>query len=186
MLALFLLLAQAAGPASPTPTLTPTPRPAPALGRSPVVARTKTLSDHAAEMKAKGAAPRAVSFDDVMKGTPAPQPGTDASAEAGGAARSGSAGGPDARARAAADAQKRMDSAVESGLSIPDTAATSARDKARREWDAAAEACRRTPGCSPRYRDDASFGESKPLRTDDELIEEVRKRGFSEPHPTPK
>jgi hypothetical protein len=189
MLFLVLMLAQAAplpSPApAPEPSPVPTPRPA-ALGRAPVVARPKTLSDHAAEMKAKGESPRPVSFDDVRKGTPVPAAGEDEAPDAGGKARGGTAPAKDGDGKAVAAAQKRMDRAVESGLSLPDTARSSAREKARREWDAAADACRRTPGCVPRYRDDPGFGEHKPLKTDEELIDDVRKRGFSEPHPAPK
>jgi len=79
-----------------------------------------------------------------------------------------------------------MDRAVERGLAVPERTSSSRREKARREWDDATEACRRTPGCVPRYRDDAGYGESKPLKTDAELIEDLRKRGFAEPHPLPK
>ena len=138
-------------------------------------------------MKTKGQSPRAVSFDDVRTGTSVPPPDAeDEAAEAGGRSGADSSQAKGGGAKAAAEAQKRMDRAVENGLSVPERTSTSRRDKARREWDAAAEACRRTPGCVPRYRDDATFGENKPLKTDDELIDDVRKRGFSEPHPAPK
>ncbi len=190
MITFVLLLAQAATPAAPAPTPTPAPaptaRPAATLGRAPVAARPKTLSEHAAEMKTKGQSPRAVSFDDVKTGTSVPPPDAgDEAAEAGGKAGAAS-GGKGAEAKAASDAQKRMDRAVEKGLAVPERTSSSRRAGARREWDAAAEACRRTPGCVPRYRDDPTFGENKPLKTDDELIDDVRKRGFSEPHPAPK
>ena len=79
-----------------------------------------------------------------------------------------------------------MDKAVAKGLAVPERTRSSSRDRARREWDEAADACRKTPGCTPQYRDDASYGGNKPLKTDQELIEDVRKRGFSEPHPLPK
>ena len=80
----------------------------------------------------------------------------------------------------------RLETVDERGLAVPERTTSSRRANARREWDDAAEACRRTPGCVPQYRDDARFGESKPLKTDAEVIEEMRKRGFSEPHPLPK
>lgn len=187
MITIVLLLAQTATPAPPAPTPGPTARPAPTLGRAPVAARPKTLSDHAAEMKAKGQSPRAVSFDDVRKGSGGgeAEPGADG-AEPRGKTRAGSATGREEETKAASDAQKRMDRAVEKGLAVPERTSSSRRASARHEWDAAAEACRRTPGCVPRYRDDPTFGENKPLKTDDELIDDVRKRGFSEPHPPPK
>lgn len=188
MLALALLLAAAptATPA-PSPAPTATARPAPLLGRAGGMARPKSLSEHAAEMKAKGTPAARVSFDDVATAEDA---GEDPIAPAGGPGKAGGAaveqgGGKGASADAAA-AQRRMDRAVERGLAVPERTSTSRRDRARREWDEAAEACRRTPGCVPHWRDDARYGEDKPLKTDQELIEEVRKRGFSEPHPTPR
>lgn len=192
MITLVLLLAQAvpAGAATPAPNPVPSPaptaRPAPTLGRAPVTALPKSLSEHAAEMKTKGQAPRAVSFDDVKPGTAEPADADEAPAPAAGGARAAAAAPSGAEAKAAAEAQRRMDRAVERGLSVPERTRSAARDNARREWDAAAEACRRTPGCVPRYRDDPSFGAEKPLKTDGELIDDIRKRGFSEPHPTPK
>ena len=186
MLHLVLLLASAGASAPAAPAPSPTARPAPTLGRASVVARPKSLSDHASEMKAKGEAPRAVSFDDVSTGEPAPV--SPVAADPPAATRGRAAGAPasDGGEKAAADAQRRMDRAVEKGLSVPERTRSSARDRARREWDEAAEACRRTPGCLPRYRDDPAFGGNKPLKTDQELIDDVRKRGFSEPHPTPR
>lgn len=183
MLVLALLLLQSASPeaAAPRPTPSPTARPAPSLGRSSDPVRQKTLSEHAAEMKAKGASARKVSFDDVATGEAiAPDPGEKPAEEAG-----IKAGGDDAKAAATA-AQRRMDRAVERGLAVPERTSTSRRNNARREWDQAAEACRTTPGCVPQYRDDPRYGSDKPLKTDQELIEEIRKRGFSEPHPLPK
>lgn len=203
MLVLALILAQAAASAPgpvPTPRTTALPRPAatarpaPALGRSSEPARAKTLSEHAAEMKARGGGTKKVSFDDVRTVEPdevdSPEETAPATATSRGRAkRGGAAGGPDgpdaSAEEAAAAAQKRMDRAVERGLAVPERCSSSRRDQARREWDQAADACRRTPGCIPRYRDDASFGE-KPLKTDHELIDDIRKRGFSEPHPLPK
>ena len=188
MLALAFLLAQAAAATpSAAPTAVPTPRPAPALGRSYQAARQKSLSDHAAEMKAKGTPVPRVSFDDLQSVDP-PDPEPPAKADGGTRAKSGS-GAPETGTasadKASAEAQRRMDRAVERGLDVPERASSARRDRARREWDDATEACRRTPGCVPRYRDDAGYGESKPLKTDAELIEEARKRGFAEPHPLP-
>jgi hypothetical protein len=187
MLVLAFLLAQAASSA---PTTTPTPvstaRPAPALGRASEPARAKTLAEHAAELKAKGTPPKRVSFDDVRTVDPAD---ADEPAVAPGAARPGAAGaggGKGADAATAAAAQRRMDRAVKRGLAVPERTSSSRRDGARREWDDAAEDCRRTPGCVPQYRDDVRYGEDKPLKTDHELIDDIRKRGFSEPHPLPK
>jgi hypothetical protein len=185
MLVFALLLLQAASPQAtapaPSPTPSATPRPAPLLGRSSAPARLRTLSDHAAEMKAKGTPARPVSFDDIPAGEAIPpEPGPEPTGAAG-----RKAGGDDGKAAAAA-AQRRMDRAVERGLAVPERTSTSRRNNARREWDQAAEACRTTPGCVPQYRDDPRYGSDKPLKTDQELIEDIRKRGFSEPHPPPK
>jgi hypothetical protein len=185
-----LLLPQAAalaGTATPTPV--PTARPAPALGRSSEPSRPKTLSEHAALMKVKGTPARPVSFDDVKTVDPADAAETSTSTADSHSrtpstrARGGNSASGDAEA---AQAQRRMDKAVARGLSVPERTRSATRDRARREWDDAAEACRKTPGCNPQYRDDASYGGNKPLKTDQELIEDVRKRGFSEPHPLPK
>jgi hypothetical protein len=194
MLVLALLLAQAVTPAAapaatPAPTPVPSPRPVPVLGRFGDPARAKTLAAYAAEMKAKGTTPRPVTFDDVRTVDPADD---GEAAPAASATHPGKAGKTSTGAKvsdeaaAAATAQRRMDRAVDRGLSVPERTSSSRRDQARREWDEAAEACRRTPGCVPQFRDDVRFGENKPLRTDQELIEDVRKRGFSEPHPLPK
>jgi hypothetical protein len=187
MLVLVLLLLQAASPEAtapapaPSPTPSPTARPAPLLGRSGEPARQKTLSDHAAEMKAKGTPARPVTFDDISAGEAVPpEPGPKPAGKA-----ASKADGDDGKAAATA-AQRRMDRAVENGLAVPERTRSSRRDRARREWDQAAEACRTTPGCIPQYRDDARYGSDQPLKTDQELIEDIRKRGFSEPHPLPK
>jgi hypothetical protein len=185
-----LLLPQAATPATAAiPTPAPTARPAPALGRSSEPARPQTLSEHAALMKTKGTPTRQVSFDDVQTVDPMEAAGTSAShtgahpRAASTMSKGGKAAGSDAEA---ARAQRRMDVAVAKGLAVPERTRSSSRDRARREWDEAAEVCRKTPGCTPQYRDDASYGGNKPLKTDRELIEDVRRRGFSEPHPLPK
>ena len=191
--AFVLLLPQGAAPAAAAPpTPVPTARPAPALGRSGEPARPKTLSEHAALMKAKGTPTRQVSFDDVQtvdpkeatkalgtSSTPTDAPSRSASTRPKGA----KAAGGDAEATRA---QHRMDKAVAKGLAVPERGRGPSRDKARREWDEAADACRRTPGCTPKYRDDASYGGNKPLKTDKEIIDDIRSRGFSEPHPLPK
>ena len=185
-----LLLPQAAAPtAAAPPTPVPTARPAPALGRSSDPARPKTLAEHATEMKAKGTPTRHVSFDDVQTVDPADaaeassSPAASHSRTTSTKPKGGEVADGDAEA---AQAQRRMDRAVAKGLAVPERTRSSSRDRARREWDEAAEACRKTPGCTPHYRDDASYGGNKPLKTDQELIEDVRKRGFSEPHPLPK
>ncbi len=185
-----LLLPQAAAPAaSANPTPLPTARPAPTLGRSREPARPKTLSEHAALMKVNRTPTRQVSFDDVRTADPAETTET-SSTPTDSHSRTTSArskGGKTAGdAAEAAQAQRRMDKAVARGLAVPERTRSSSRDRARREWDEAAEACRKAPGCIPQYRDDATYGENKPLKTDQELIEDVRKRGFSEPHPLPK
>ena len=177
MIVFLLLLTQASAPA---PTPAPTARPAPALGRSGPAARPKTLSEHAAEMKAKGTPASRVSFEDlpsVEGGPPEAEPDPVAAARP--------AADPAGRAdeAAARAAQRRMDRAVERGLEVPERTRSPRRDKARKEWDDAAESCRQTPGCVPVYRDDPRWGDKKPLKTDAELIEEIRRRGFSEPHP---
>ena len=187
MIVFLLLLAQTTAPTpSPTPAPTPAPaaRPAPVLGRSGPAARSKTLSEHAAEMKAKGTPASRVSFDDVPSVEIAVE--DDATDEKPGAAAGArSAANPAGKADdvVARKAQKRMDRAVERGLEVPERTRSPRRDKARKEWDDAAESCRQTPGCVPVYRDDPRWGDKKPLRTDAELIEEIRRRGFSEPHP---
>ena len=112
-----------------------------------------------------------------------PRPTTDAHPRAASATTKGE------RPRAARPKRREPSAAwtaVGKGLDVPERTRSSSRDSARREWDDAAEACRKTPGCIPQYRDDASYGENKPLKTDQELIEDIRKRGFSEPHPLPK
>ncbi len=179
MIVFLLLLAQAPAP-TPAPSPSPTARPAPLLGRSGPAARPKTLSDHAAEMKAKGTPASRVSFDDVpsVEAVPADE---EPEATPGARTAASAPGKPDEAAARAA--QKRMDRAVERGLAVPDRTLSPRRDKARKEWDDAAESCRQTPGCVPVYRDDPRWGDKKPLRTDAELIEEIRRRGFSEPHP---
>lgn len=184
-----LLLPQAATPATTVvPTPAPTARPAPTLGRSSEATRPKTLAEHAALMKTKGTPTRQVSFDDVQTVDPteAAEPPTSPGANTPGTTSSkkgDKAGDGDA---AATQAQRRMDRAVSKGLAVPERTRSSSRDRARREWDDAADACRKTPGCVPQYRDDARYGENKPLKTDRELIDDIRKRGFSEPHPLPK
>lgn len=182
-----LLVPQTAVPAAaPTATPAPTVRPAPALGRAEEPARPRTLSEHATLMKAKGTPVKPVSFDDVKSVDPAEAAAVSSSPAAGGAGKAASRKKGGTEDPDAVKAQRRMDKAVEKGLAVPERGRGSARDKARREWDEAAEACRTTPGCIPRYRDDAAYGQNKPLKTDQELIEEIRKRGFSEPHPLPK
>lgn len=181
MIVYLLLLAQASAPA-PAPTPAPTVRPVPLLGRSGPAARPKTLSEHAAEMKAKGTPARRVTFDDVPSVGAGSEAADEMAEPVDGTGPAGSpAGKPDEAA--ARSAQRRMDRAVERGLEVPERTRSPRRDKARTEWDDAAEACRKTPGCVPVYRDDPRWGDKKPLRTDAELIEEIRKRGFSEPHP---
>ena len=175
MIVFLLLLAQASAPA---PTPAPTARPAPALGRSGPAARPKTLSEHAAEMKAKGTPASRVSFEDLPS-----VEGDSPETESEPGARSGTKGAPKPDDGAAEAAQRRMDRAVERGLEVPERTRSPRRARARKEWDDAAESCRQTPGCVPVYRDDPRWGDKKPLRTDAELIEEIRKRGFSEPHP---
>jgi hypothetical protein len=185
-----LLLPQAAAPAAAAnPTPVPTARPAPTLGRSSEPARPKTLSEHAALMKVNRTPARQVSFDDVRTADPtettmtSSTPTDSRSRTTSARSKGGKSAGDDAEA---AQAQRRMDRAVAKGLAVPERTRSSSRDRARREWDEAADACRKTPGCNPQYRDDATYGENKPLKTDQELIEDVRKRGFSEPHPLPK
>ncbi|HYN41122.1 MAG TPA: hypothetical protein VE129_05050 [Thermoanaerobaculia bacterium] len=185
-----LLIPQAAAPAAAAnPTPAPTARPAPALGRSSEPARPKTLSEHAALMKVNRTPTRQVSFDDVKTVDPANAAETSAfptdshSRATSTRAKGGKTAGGDAEAT---QAQRRMDKAVAKGLAVPERTRSSSRDRARLEWDEAADACRKTPGCNPQYRDDATYGENKPLKTDQELIQDVRKRGFSEPHPLPK
>lgn len=185
VLTLALLLPQATAPATaPSPTV----RPAPTLGQSAEPARPKTLSEHAALMKAKGTPAKKVSFDDVQTVDPAEaaEPPTSTGAGASGATSSKNGGTAGDGGASATQAQRRMDRAVTKGLAVPERTSSSRRDSARREWDDAAEACRKTPGCVPQYRDDARYGENKPLKTDRELIDDIRKRGFSEPHPLPK
>jgi hypothetical protein len=132
-------------------------------------------------MKAKGTPASRVSFDDV----PSVEVGNAATDEEPESSAARPAAGPTGKPEEAAAraAQKRMDRAVDRGLEVPERTRSPRRDKARKEWDDAAESCRRTPGCVPVYRDDPRWGDKKPLRTDAELIEEIRRRGFSEPHP---
>jgi hypothetical protein len=74
-----------------------------------------------------------------------------------------------------------MDRAVRDGIRADARRSESTRADARAEWDAAAESCRRTPGCNPGYRDDARIEGHKPVQTNDEIIKEVaRKHSLSE------
>ena len=186
-----LLLPQAATPATARlPTPAPTARPAPALGRSSEPARPKTLAEHAALMKTKGTPTRQRLVR--RRADRRPDGDAEASASATGAhPRTASATSKGEKA-AGSDAEAAPRPSVawtrpsRRASPSPSGPAARSRDRARREWDDAAEACRKTPGCVPQYRDDARYGENKPLKTDHELIEDVRKRGFSEPHPLPK
>lgn len=93
---------------------------------------------------------------------------------------SGSSGGtPDmtgfleAQTAEAAAAQERMDKAMKDGLWTANNIRhhQGIRLQARAEWEAAAENCRKTPGCKPGYRPDGV------LMTDQEAIDAIVKSG---------
>ena len=77
-----------------------------------------------------------------------------------------------------------MDRAVAEGRSVDENvgASTSARTAARSEWDAAAESCRKPPGCIPSYR---SNGATKALKTDQELLEDLARKSSMSGAPRP-
>ena len=81
--------------------------------------------------------------------------------------------------KAATDADARLAKAIRDGAWVDRNIHYNEDIKAdaRREWDAAAENCRKTPGCTPTYRDGVEF-RTKPLRTGDEIMrDEVKKNG---------
>ena len=73
--------------------------------------------------------------------------------------------------KAVTEATKRMTRAIEHGSWVDRNIHynENIRQDARSEWDAAAESCRRTPGCIPTYRDGVIF-DTKPLMTGDEIL----------------
>jgi hypothetical protein len=74
--------------------------------------------------------------------------------------------------KAATDADARLARAIRDGAWVDQNIHyhEGIKEGARREWDAAAENCRKTPGCTPIYRENVEFGGVKPLRTGDEVL----------------
>lgn len=145
-------------PAKPTPAPSPT-----AISRGP-----RSLSDFARQRRASGTTSKGT-FSAAQ--STAPRANTEQSGYVSNLTQE--------QAKAAAEAQARMDRAVKDGLWTEQNIKVTEplKEAARREWDAAAENCRRTPGCKPAARDD---GVTKHLKTDDELMDDVAKsRGMT-------
>lgn len=125
----------------------------------------------AARRPSKAAKPGREPVVITLTGEPVEQPAPQEAFSSGGAGR----GFPEPRDPARAAAQRRMDGAVKGGLNADRSRSTSTRSAARQRWDDAAEQCRRTPGCVPVYRDGSAFRD-KPLKTDAELVEGLKRR----------
>lgn len=142
MLALILLAQLTA-----TPGPTPTPTPISKAGTG----QTRTLADVARE--------RRLGQKGVTGGT---------------LSVTGAAGSPAAvsgeAAKPTSDAEARLARAIERGTWVDQNIHynEAIREQARREWDSAAENCRKAPRCVPVYRDSVKVGGVKPLRTGDE------------------
>jgi hypothetical protein len=155
MLAALVLLAQVVA----TPAAAPTPTGEPVSAASN--GRTRTLADVARERKLgkKGV----VGGTLTVAGAPVER------------APAGPGGAPVDTAR---EADARLARAIEHGAWVDRNIHYNEQIKrdARYEWDAAAEACRQTPGCTPVYRDSVDLGGHKPLRTGDEVNRDAKKR----------
>jgi hypothetical protein len=157
---LFQTAAAAAQPAS-APTATP----------APVTSAPRTLADVGRERrlaKEKGEA-KPGSFSAAESSAPSSEPaGSDHSLPSPSAAQ----------AKEAKAAQARMDKAARDGVRTNRRRSAALQDDARAEWDAAADHCRKTPGCNPAYRENARDAEGKKLlRTRKEKIKDIAKEG---------
>ena len=154
MLAALILLAQVAAK---TPVATPTPAPVVKADTG----QTRTLADVARERKL---------------GKKGVQGGTLSVAGAAGAPAltSGSAD------KAASEADARLAKAIENGGWVDRNIHYNEdiKQDARNEWDAAAENCRKTPGCTPVYRENMTVNGLKPLRTGDEIQRDLKQKGI--------
>jgi hypothetical protein len=152
----FIFLA--AMDAAPTPA-TAQPPPAPALGTvsTAVSAKPKTLSDIALERKL---------------GKRGVQGGTLSVAGASGMPRLTSG----ASDKEATEADARLAHAIRDGAWVDQNIYYNEdiKQQARDEWAAAAENCRKTPGCIPVYRENVTLRGVKPLRTGDEIIQDLK------------
>lgn len=180
MLTALILLA--AMDAAPTPASTQT--------SAPVVraesGQTRTLADVVRERKLgkKGVQGGTLS----VAGAPVPQGGPPAAVKSGATETEKEAHEADARLAKAITDGAWVDRNIHYNEQI--------RRDARREWDDAAENCRKTPGCVPVYRDNVELGGHKPLLTGDEAKKdrkfakdsheiETRLNNADAPNPTP-
>jgi hypothetical protein len=176
----LVLLAQLA--AVPTPVATPTPAPVVRVDTG----QTRTLADVARERKLgkKGVQGGTLS----VTGAPVPQSGPPAALKPGATETEKEAHEADARLAKAITDGAWVDRNIHYNEQI--------RRDARREWDDAAENCRKTPGCVPVYRDSVELGGHKPLLTGDEAKKdrkfakdsheiETRLNNADAPNPTP-
>ncbi len=130
----------------------PAPTPRPILKSAPV---NSGLSGAAAGRKLN----RSVRFNDVAQGDPVVPP-------------AGPTGSDRAMAdlmtqqdRATRQAQGQMDLMVKEGRKLDRPGVKeSCKDTARNEWDTAAEACRKTPGCVPTARGEGDLEARKPVK----------------------
>jgi hypothetical protein len=153
VLAAIVLLAQVS--AAPVPSPAPEPVSAASNGR------TRTLADVARERK--------LGKKGVSGGT---------------LSVAGASGMPTVAAggveKPATDADARLARAIKDGAWVERNIHwnENIKQNARSEWDAAAENCRKTPGCTPVYRDNVTVGGVKPLRTGYEVMrDEVKRNG---------
>lgn len=174
MLLSVLILGQIAT-ASPVPTQVPTPplalRPAPALSGGPAAAVSRPSGKPVKVLSVQDGKPqptpegRSYTFDE-KKATSAASP-----------AQGGVEKLTTDRAEAAAAAQDRMNRAAAAGLRAMDVTVYGPltyglRMEARREWDWAAEACRKTDGCRPIYRP------KNALETSEETITRIQDKSL--------
>jgi hypothetical protein len=134
--ALVLLAAMDAAPAlaaAPTPAATPVAR--------TIYGRSRTLADVAAE--------RTLGKKGVVGGTLSVAGATGMPSLA-----------PRADGKRATEADARLTRAIRDGSWVDKNIHHNERirEDARREWDAAAENCRQTPGCTPVYRENVAPG----------------------------
>lgn len=102
---------------------------------------------------------RNVKFDDVAEGEPVTAPAASASPD------KAFADLMTQQDRAARQAQAQMDLSAKEGRKLDRPGVLeSCKESARSQWDAAAEACRKTPGCVPTARGEGDLKARKPVR----------------------
>ena len=162
-------LALALAAFAPWPALAEPPAPPqgdPVVLGAPAATGPRTLADVARGRKLNREGPGTGTFSVAASTAPSAGPASSLGAEALVASQA-------AEAKAA---QARMDRALRSGQAADHDVrgrSSSARNKARAEWDAAAENCRKTPGCRPTARSD---GAATGLKTDAELTYDLSRR----------